>query len=91
MTNILFGVWVFVVVGNLIMQLALALSGRYELRMMREEGDDFTVVKKPINFGAIIRFIFVVICPLLNVLLLVNIIINFDDLVEETVNSVVRF
>ena len=91
MISILFGVWVFVVVGNLIMQLALALSGRYELRMMREEGDDFTVVKKPINFGAIIRFIFVVICPLLNVLLLVNIIINFDDLVEETVNSVVRF
>ena len=91
MISILFGVWVFVVVGNLIMQLALALSGRYELRMMREEGDDFTVVKKPINFGVIIRFIFVVICPLLNVLLLVNIIINFDDLVEETVNSVVRF
>ena len=91
MISILFGVWVFVVVGNLIMQLALALSGRYELRMMREEGDDFTVVKKPINFGTIIRFIFVVICPLLNVLLLVNIIINFDDLVEETVNSVVRF
>ena len=91
MTSILFGVWVFVVVGNLIMQLALALSGRYELRMMREEGDDFTVVKKPINFGAIIRFIFVVICPLLNVWLLVGMIINFDDLVEAAVNEVVRF
>ena len=91
MISILFGVWVFVVVGNLIMQLALVLSARYELRMMREEGDDFTIVKKPINFGVIIRFIFVAICPLLNVWLLVSMIINFDDAVEAAVNEVVRF
>ena len=91
MTSILFGVWVFVVIGNLIMQLALALSTRYELRMAREAGDDFTVVKKPIDFGAVIRFIFVAICPLLNIGLLVGMIINFDDLVEETVNRIVRF
>ena len=91
MTGILFGVWVFVVVGNLIMQLALALSTRYELRTMREEGDDFTVVKKPINFGAIIRCMFITICPLLNIWLLVGTIISFDDAVEAAIDDVVRF
>lgn len=91
MTNILFGVWVFVVIGNLIMQFALALSARYEVRMMREEGDDFTIVKKPINFGAIIRCMFITICPLLNIWLLVGTIISFDDAVEAAVNDVVRF
>lgn len=91
MTNILFGVWVFVVVGNLIMQLALVLSTRHELRMMREDGDDFTIVKKPINLGALIRLMFVVVCPLLNVWLLVCVVIGFDDMVEGTINTVVRF
>lgn len=91
MTGILFGVWAFVVIGNLIMQLALVLSTRHELRMMREEGDDFTIVKKPTDFGALIRLMFVVVCPLLNVWLLVGTIISFDDTVEAAVNEVVRF
>ena len=91
MTSILFGIWAFVVVGNLIMQLALVLSARHELRMMREDGDDFTIVKKPIDLGALIRLIFVVICPLLNVWLLVCVVIGFDDIVEAAIDNIVEF
>ena len=91
MISILFGAWAFVVVGNLIMQLAMILSTRHELRMMREDGDDFTIVKKPIDFGALIKLMFVIICPLLNVWLLVCIVIWYDNMIEETIDSVVRF
>ena len=91
MISILFGVWVFVVVGNLIMQLALVLSARHELRMMREDGDDFTIVKKPIDLGALIRLMFVVVCPLLNVWLLVGTVISFDDAVEAGIDNIVKF
>lgn len=90
MTNILFSVWVFVVVGNLIMQLALILSARYELRMMREAGDDFVITKKPLNPGAFIRTGFFVICPLLNVWLLVSTVIWFDDVVEASIEKVLE-
>ena len=91
MTGILFGVWLFVVVGNLIMQLALVLSTRHELRMMREDGDDFTIVKKPINLGALIRLMFVVVCPLLNIWLLVGTVISFDDAVEAAIDNIIEF
>lgn len=91
MTSILFGIWAFVIVGNLIMQLALVLSARYELRMMREAGDDFTIVKKPINLGALIRLMFITICPLLNIWLLVGTVISFDDAVEAAIDNIVEF
>ena len=91
MTSILFGVWAFVVIGNLIMQLALVLSTRHELRMMREDGDDFTIIKKPIDLGALIRLMFVVVCPLLNVWLLVGTVISFDDAVEAAIDNIVEF
>ena len=87
MTNILFGIWVFVVVGNLIMQLALILSARYELHMMREAGDDFVITKKPQDLGAFIRIGFFVICPLLNIWLLVSTVIWFDDVVEAGIEK----
>lgn len=90
MIDILFGVWVFVVVSNLIMQAALILSARYKLRMMREASGDFTIVKKPTDFGATIRLMFFVVCPLLNVWLLFCVVVGFNDVVEKLVDNVME-
>lgn len=88
MATIAFAIWAFSVVGVIVMELSLVLSARHELRLMREAGEFTRVIKKPFNLGSWIRFIFMVICPVINTLMMVGMIVNFDELLDLALDNV---
>ena len=88
MATIAFAIWAFSVVGVIIMELSLMLSARHELRLMREAGEFTRIVKKPRNLGELIRFTFMVICPVINTIMMVSMIINFDELLDLVLEKV---
>ena len=87
MTTIAFAIWAFSVVGVIVMELSLVLSARYELRLMREAGEFTRIVKKPRNLGELVRFTFMTVCPIYNTIMMVGIIIYFDDVLETALDK----